>query len=93
MAMRDDHEIGEEAISRMLGLSKTKFVACDIAAAYASAGESNLAFVWLERAVEARSTCIGWLHAGRLGGALDPFRGLASSGRYRALLAKAVSNQ
>lgn len=82
-----------EAISLMLGLSTTKFVACDIAAAYASAGQSDLAFVWLERAVEARSTCIGWLRAGRLGGALDPFRGLASSGRYRALLAQAVSNQ
>ena len=35
MPMRDNHEIGEEAISRMLALSKTKFVACDIAAAYA----------------------------------------------------------
>jgi TolB-like protein/Flp pilus assembly protein TadD len=83
----------EEAIVLMLDLSKTRFVACDIAAAYAAAGHSDLAFAWLERAVEARSTCIGWLHAGRLGGALDPFRALASSGRYRAVMAKAVSNQ
>ena len=82
-----------QAIATMLDLSKTRFVACDIAAAYASAGQSDLAFVWLERAVEARSTCVGWLRAGRLGGALDPFRALVSNGQFRAVMAKAISNQ
>jgi serine/threonine-protein kinase len=83
----------EETITRLLDLSKTRFVACDVAAAYASAGQSDLALVWLERAVEERSTCIGWLRAGRLGGPLVPFGSLASSARYSAIMAKAVSNQ
>jgi TolB-like protein/Flp pilus assembly protein TadD len=83
----------EKAVARLLDLSKTRFVACDIAAAYASVGQNDQAFAWLKRAVEARSTCIGWLRVGRFGGALDPFRALASSARYRAILAKAVSNQ
>jgi serine/threonine-protein kinase len=83
----------EEAIALMLALSKTRFMACDIAAAYASAGQSDLAFMWLNRAIETRSTCVGWLLAGRLGGALDPFRALASSGQFRGVMAKAISNQ
>ena len=44
-----------KAIARLLDMSKTRFVECEIAAAYASTGQDDLAFTWLEPAVEARS--------------------------------------
>lgn len=83
----------DEIISRLLHLSKTRSVACEVAAAYASTGHGDLALVWLERAVDEHSTCIGWLRAGRFRGAFDPLASLASSARYRAILAKTISNQ
>ncbi len=83
----------EKAITQLLQLSKTTSVNCEIATAYADAGQSELALVWLQRAVESRSTCIGWLRLGRFGGAFEPFRALASSASYRAILANAVPNQ
>jgi TolB-like protein/DNA-binding winged helix-turn-helix (wHTH) protein/Tfp pilus assembly protein PilF len=83
----------EKAISRLLALSKSKYVACEIAAAYASAGHSDQALTWLERAITERSTCIPWLRTGHFGGVLNPFRDLKGNRQYQAILAKAVSNQ
>jgi TolB-like protein/Tfp pilus assembly protein PilF len=83
----------EKAITQLLQLSKTTSVNCEIATAYADAGQNELALVWLQRAVESRSTCIGWLRLGRFGGAFQPFSALATSVRYRAILANAVPNQ
>jgi TolB-like protein/tetratricopeptide (TPR) repeat protein len=83
----------EKAITQLLRLSKTTFVNCEVAAAYADAGQSDLALVWLQRAVESRSACVGWLRLGRFGGAFEPFRALVSSARYRAILANAVPNR
>jgi tetratricopeptide (TPR) repeat protein len=83
----------EKAIARLLALSKSKYVACDIAGAYTSAGHSDQALTWLERAIAERSTCIPWLRAGDFGGALNPFRALAGNRQYQAILTKAVSKQ
>jgi tetratricopeptide (TPR) repeat protein len=86
-------QAAEKAIARLVALSNKKYVACEIAAAYASAGHSDQALTWLERAVAERSTCIPWLRAGRFGGTLNPFRVLADNRQYQEILAKAVSNQ
>ena len=83
----------EKAISRLLDLSKSKYVACEIAAAYASAGHSDQALMWLERAITERSTCIPWLRTGHFGGVLNPFWDLKGNRQYQAILARAVSNQ
>ena len=83
----------EKVIARLLALSNRKYVACEIAAAYASAGHSDQALTWLERAVAERSTCIPWLRAGHFGGTLNPFRALADNRQYQEILAKAVPNQ
>ena len=86
-------QAAEKVIARLLALSNRKYVACEIAAAYASAGHSDLALTWLQRAVAQRSTCIPWLRAGHFGGVLNPFRALADNWQYQEILAKAVSNQ
>jgi tetratricopeptide (TPR) repeat protein len=86
-------QAAEKVTARLLALSNRKYVACEIAAAYASAGHSDWALTWLERAVEERSTCIPWLRAGHFGGALNPFRALADNRLYREILTKAVSHQ
>jgi tetratricopeptide (TPR) repeat protein len=86
-------EAAEKVIARLLALSNRKYVACEVAAAYSSAGHSDQALAWLERAVAERSTCIPWLRAGHFGGALNPFRALADNRQYQGILAKAVSNQ
>jgi hypothetical protein len=80
-------------IANLLALSNRKYVACEVAAAYSSAGHSDQALTWLERAVAERSTCIPWLRAGHFGGALNPFRALVDNRQYQEILAKAVSNQ
>lgn len=85
-------QAAEKVIARLLALSNRKYVACEIAAAYASAGHSGQALKWLERAVAERSTCIPWLRAGHFGGAINPFRALADNRQYQEILAKAVSN-
>jgi TolB-like protein/Tfp pilus assembly protein PilF len=82
-----------KVIVRLLALSTSKYVACEIATAYASAGQSDQALRWLERAVAERSTCIPWLRAGGFGGALNPFRPLADNRQYQKILAKATANQ
>ena len=86
-------EAAEKVIANLLALSNRKYVACEVAAAYSSAGHSDQALTWLERAVAERSTCIPWLRAGHFGGALNPFRALADNRQYQGILAKAVSNQ
>jgi tetratricopeptide (TPR) repeat protein len=83
----------EKVIARLLALSNRKYVACEVAAAYSSAGHSDQALTWLERAVAERSACIVWLPAGHFGGTLNPFRALADNRQYQEILAKAVSNQ
>jgi serine/threonine-protein kinase len=83
----------EETIARLLDLSKSRAVTCDIASAYAAAGENDLALQWLEHAVEVRSTCIAWLRLDRFAGSLVPFRPLSNTAQYRSILAKAVPNQ
>jgi predicted Zn-dependent protease len=83
----------EETIARLLDLANRRAVTCDVASAYASAGQSGLALDWLDQAVEARSTCIGWLRLDRFAASLAPFRALSNTARYRAILAKAVPNQ
>ena len=83
----------EKVIARLLALSNRKYVACEIAAAYASAGHSDQALTWLKRAVAERSICILWLRAGHFGGNLNPFRALADNRQYREILAKAIPNQ
>ena len=80
-------------ITRLLTCRTKKYVACEIAAAYASAGHSDQALTWLERAAAERSTCIPWLRAGHFGGVLNPFRALADNLQYQKTLAKVVSNQ
>jgi tetratricopeptide (TPR) repeat protein len=92
-ARLDQRQAAEIVIARLLALSNRKYVACEIAAAYASAGHSDQALTWLERAVAERSTCIPWLRAGHFGGALNPFRALADNRQYQEILAKAGSNQ
>ena len=86
-------EAAEKVIANLLALSNRKYVACEVAAAYSSAGHSDQALTWLERAVAERSTCIPWLRAGHFGGALNPFRALVDNRQYQEILAKAVSNQ
>jgi TolB-like protein/Tfp pilus assembly protein PilF len=81
----------ESVITRLLTLSNRKYVACEVATAYASAGHSDQALTWLERTVGERSTCIPWLRTGHFGGALNPFRDVADNRRYQEILAKAVS--
>ena len=83
----------EKVIARLLALSNRKYVACEIAAAYASAGHSDQALTWLKRAVAERSICILWLRAGHFGGNLNPFRALADNRHYQEILAKAIPNQ
>jgi serine/threonine-protein kinase len=83
----------EETIARLLDVSKRRAVTCDLASAYAAASQSDLALDWLQRAVEGRCTCIGWLRLDRFAGSLVPFRALSNTARYRAILAKAVPNQ
>jgi len=86
-------QAAEKVIARLLALANRKYVACEIAAAYASAGHSDQALTWLERAAAERSTCIPWLRAGHFGGVLNPFRALADNLQYQKTLAKVVSNQ
>ena len=92
-ARHGHRQAAENVITRLLTLSNRKYVACEIAGAYASAGHSDQALTWLERAVAERSACIPWLRAGHFGGALNPFRALADNRQYQEILAKAVSNQ
>ena len=92
-ARLDQRQDAEKVIARLLALSKRKYVACEVAAAYASAGHSDQALTWLERAVAERSTCIPWLRAGHLGGTLNPFRSLADNRQYQEIPAKPGSNQ
>lgn len=82
----------EKVIARLLTLSNKKYVGCEVVAAYASAGHSDQALTWLERAVGQRSTCIPWLRARYFGGALNPFRALVDNQQYQKILAKAISN-
>ena len=87
------HQAAEKAVARLLALSNRKYVACEIAGAYASAGHSDQALTWMERAVTERSTCIPWLRAGHFGGVLNPFRALQDNRQYQGILARAVSNR
>jgi TolB-like protein/Tfp pilus assembly protein PilF len=86
-------QAAEKAVARLVALSKRKYVACEIAAAYAAAGHSDQALTWMERAITERSPCIPWLRAGHFGGALNPFRSLADNRQYQEILAKAISNR
>ena len=75
---------GDEAraeLARLMRLAKTQYVpALDIATIYASLGEREAAFQWLERAFEDRSTNLAFLE-------YDPsFDGLRDDARFGALV-------
>jgi tetratricopeptide (TPR) repeat protein len=74
----------EEALAeldRVLKLSKTRYVAaCDIALIYAALGDTENTFLWLDRAIEDRSTLMVFL-------ARDPmFDKLHTDPRFAALV-------
>jgi tetratricopeptide (TPR) repeat protein len=83
-------QAAERVLNRLLTLSKRKYVACEIGAVYASAGQPKQALRWLKRAVDERSTCIPWLRARRFGGVLNPFHALTGNRQYEQMLAEAV---
>jgi len=70
-------------IERLIALSKQRYVpAYDIATIHAALGETDQAFIWLERAFVDRSTLIAWLP-------WDPvFDGIRADPRYRVMVAK-----
>src|SRR5262249_23984980 len=54
------------------GLSKTRYIcAYEVAAAYASLGETDRAFEWFRKAVQDRSECLVWA---KVSPWLDPVR-------------------
>src|SRR5262249_20195357 len=59
-------------LERMTGLSKTRYIcAYEVAAAYASLGETDRAFEWFRKAVQDRSECLVWA---KVSPWLDPVR-------------------
>ncbi|MEP6920512.1 MAG: protein kinase [bacterium] len=70
-----------KAIEQMKEWSKRRYVSPhSIALVYAGLGEKDLAFEWLEKAIEARSEHMGWL---RVDPRMDPLR---SDPRFTALV-------
>jgi DNA-binding winged helix-turn-helix (wHTH) protein/TolB-like protein/lipoprotein NlpI len=80
-ALSDRHEEARAELQRLVNLSKERHVqALDIATVYASLGEKEHTFEWLERAFQDRSTNLGFL-------AQDPtFDAFREEPRFAALL-------
>lgn len=82
-----ERQAAENVISRLRVLANEKYVACEVAAAYAASDDFEQALTWLKRAVNERATCIPWLRAEHFGGVFNPFRDLTGNRQYQQILA------